>query len=93
MLYVAISVHVELASMNNIVLASMNNVELASMNDIVLASMNKVELASMNNIVLASMNDIVLASTMLFSHDNNVVTTLLTFSHHCCKKFKQVYQQ
>ena len=68
----------------------MNNIVLASINNAVLASMDKIELASMNNVVLASMDKIELPSmdkrlsTILFSHDNNVVTTL--FSYHCCNK-------
>ena len=52
-------------------LTDLNNVELAIMNKIELISMGKVELASINNV-----------ATILFSHDDNVVTTL--FSHHCC---------
>ena len=85
--------NVDLASMNNVDLASMNNVELASMNNVELASMNNVELASMNNVELASINNswpdqrssCMHLSTMLFSHDNIVVTTL--FSHRCCNNF------
>ena len=89
--------NVELAIMNNVELASMNNVELAIINNVELASMNSVEVASIINVELASMNNVGLAmqheqrwvgpawttlSTMLFSHDNNAVTTL--FSQRCC---------
>ena len=83
MLYVAINVHVELASMNNIVLASMNNVELASMNDIVLASMNKVELASMNNIVLASMNKVALAGMNNLRCQQCCLAMITMLLQHC----------
>ena len=76
--------------MNNVELISINNVELASIwttlswsGWITLSCM-----ASMNNVKLASLNKPLsclawtMLSTMLFSHDNNGVTTL--FSHHCC---------